>query len=78
MAFELPEAIRIKVHAMRQAEISAKATFANLSDGDLAASAQFWMQHCDAPKHIEPETVVYDSTFWHAIVPEMIRRLRER
>lgn len=78
MAFQLPEHIREKVCAMREAEAGAKATFANLSDGDLAASAKFWMQHCDAPKQIEPGAPVYDSTFWHAIAPEMIRRLAER
>jgi hypothetical protein len=78
MAFKLPEHIQEKVNAMRAAEAGAKATFANLDDADLAASALFWMQHCEAPKRIAPGQPVYDSTFWHAIVPEMIRRLSER
>jgi hypothetical protein len=78
MAFKLPAHIHEKHIAAQAAEADARSTFANLDDADLAASAQLWMQHCNAPKRIEPGIPVYDSTFWHAIVPEMIRRLRER
>lgn len=78
MAFKLPAHVQERITAARDAEASYKAVFANLNDTDLAASAEFWRQHCDAPRRIEPGQPVYDSTFWHAIVPEMIRRLRER
>jgi hypothetical protein len=33
------------------------------------------LQHCRAPRHAEPGISVWDSIFWHTIVPEMIRRL---
>ena len=78
MAFELSPGLHERIQRLRQAHEDARITFANLSDEDLAASAQFWMQHCQAPRQIEPGTVVYDSTFWHEIVPEMIRRLKDR
>ena len=78
MAFHLPTHISDKLAAARAAEMAQQAVFATLDDADLAASAQFWMQHCDAPTRIEPGRPVYDSTFWHVIAPEMIRRLRDR
>ena len=78
MAFKLPPHIQGYIDKAREAEASQKAIFANMRDGDLAASARFWMAHCKAPKQIEPGRPVYDSTFWHAIVPEMIRRLAEK
>jgi hypothetical protein len=76
--FKLRPELSERINALRQAYDDARASFANLNDEDLAASAKFWMQHCQAPKQIEPNTVVYDSTFWHAIVPEMISRLEKR
>lgn len=78
MAFSLPAHVQEYINKCRDAERDTRAIFANMGDANLAASAQFWMQHCDAPKRIEPGQPVYDSTFWHAIIPEMIRRLRER
>lgn len=78
MAFKLPAHVQEYIDKAREAEASQKAVFANMRDADLAASASFWMSHCEAPKRIEPGQPVYDSTFWHAIVPEMIRRLSER
>jgi len=59
-------------------ELSARQTFASMSDQNLADSAKFWMAHCNAPKRIGPEEPIYDSTFWHAIVPELIKRLEEK
>ena len=76
--FKLSPELEAKIRACREAHDNHKAVFNNLSDVELAASAQFWMQHCVAPRQVEPGTPVYDSTFWHIIVPEMIRRLRER
>lgn len=76
MAFRLSAELDAKLALYREAELTAKQTFAALDDASLADSAEFWMQHCDAPKRIEPDRPVYDSTFWHAIVPEMIKRLK--
>jgi hypothetical protein len=76
MAFKLPPHIHEKYVAARGEQMRQRAVFANLSDGDLAASAEFWRQHCGAPRQVEPGVPVYDSTFWHIIVPELIRRLK--
>lgn len=75
MAFNLPPEIHEKYMAACHEQERQKAMFANLSDSDLAISAKFWMQHCERPKQVEPGRPVYDSTFWHIIVPEMLRRL---
>lgn len=77
MTFKLSPELHEKINRYRQVHNDTRACFANLSNEDLATSAKFWLQHCQAPKQIEPNTVVYDSTFWHAIVPEMIKRLEE-
>lgn len=76
MAFSLSPELERRLAIAREAEQTAVQMFASLDNASLAASAQFWMQHCDAPKRIEAGQPVYDSTFWHAIVPEMIRRLK--
>ncbi len=73
--FKLPEEVRKKYSAARADEAMKKAVFANLSDGDLAATAKFWMAHCEAPERFEKNEPVYDSTFWHCIMPEILRRL---
>ena len=75
MAFKLPDHVQAKLQADREAELEQRVTFANLSDADLAASAKFWMQHCEVPRRVEAGRPVYDSTFWHVLVPEMLRRL---
>lgn len=62
----------------RAMQLNQKQTFASMDDASLAASAKFWMAHCVAPKSIAPEEPIYDSTMWHAILPEMIRRLEKK
>ena len=62
----------------RALQLSQRQTFASMDDASLAASAKFWMAHCVAPKSIAPEEPIYDSTFWHAIVPELIKRLENK
>ncbi|MDE2426314.1 MAG: hypothetical protein KGO96_10460 [Elusimicrobia bacterium] len=78
MAFKLSPEVQKRLQAARQAHEDQRVVFANLSDDDLAASAEFWMQHCVQPRQVEPGRPVYDSTFWHIIAPEIIRRLRDR
>lgn len=75
--FELPEEVRIKFNKAVSDFEQKKAVFANLSDEHLVASAKFWMQHCDAPKKFNPDAPVYDSTVWHIILPELLRRLQK-
>lgn len=76
--FKLPEHISQKYNEARASEAERKAVFANLSDADLAASAKFWMQHCNAPKRFAADEPIYDATFWHVIVPELLRRMERR
>lgn len=73
--FKLSPEIQEKFNRMRAVEDGYKTVFANLSDADLANSAKFWMQHCEAPRRHDPGEPVYDSTFWHIILPELLRRL---
>lgn len=73
--FRLSPELQAKLSASRELHEGYERTFSSLSDQDLAASARFWMAHCDAPRRIEPGQPVYDSTFWHVIAPELIRRL---
>lgn len=73
--FKLPAHIAEKYAEARAQEDMRKAVFANLADDDLVASAKFWMQHCQQPKRFDADDCVYDSTFWHIIVPELLRRL---
>lgn len=78
MAFKplaLPQHVQERLAAAREAEHHQRVVFANLTDADLAASARFWLSHCEAPRRHAPDQPVYDSTFWHVIVPEMLRRL---
>lgn len=73
----LPPEVQAQLQTAREQEQTYKVTFANMDDASLAASAEFWMQHCVAPRRVLPDEPIYDSTFWHVIVPEMIRRLRK-
>jgi hypothetical protein len=73
--FKLPDHVSAAYNEARGEEDRKKAVFANMSDGDLAASAKFWMQHCVVPKRFSPNESVYDATMWHVILPEMIRRI---
>ena len=78
MTFKLPDHIAEKFAAAYEAQAAKKAVFANLNDGDLVASAKFWMRHCDAPKRFpSADEPIYDATFWHIIVPELLKRLEK-
>lgn len=73
--FKLPAHVQEKFAAARADEEQRKAVFANLDNADLVASAKFWMQHCEAPQRFPAGEPVYDSTFWHVIIPELLRRV---
>jgi hypothetical protein len=73
--FKLPDHVAEKYNAARADEEQKRAMFASLSGADLTASARFWMAHCQAPKRFASDEPIYDATFWHVIVPEMLRRL---
>lgn len=71
----LPPGVREQIAAADAARLERTAVFANLSDSDLVASARFWLAHCVTPKKYPPGELVYDSTFWHVIIPELLRRI---
>lgn len=73
--FRLPDAVQERIRAAEMVHSDRKRVFGSLDNQDLAASARFWMQHCDAPRRLDPSASVYDSTMWHVILPELIRRV---
>ena len=60
--------------AIRQEKTMAE-SIAALSNKDLKANTEYWMANCDQPKRFPKGEPVYDSTFWHIIVPELLKRL---
>lgn len=76
--FKLDPEAQAQYDRARELELTQKQTFASMTDANLAASAKYWMAHCYAPKQFKPEEPIYDSTFWHAIVPELIKRLENK
>lgn len=73
--FKLPDHVS-KAYIEARADMDMKrAVFANLNNDDLVASARFWLAHCKAPREVEPNSPIYDATFWHVIVPELLRRV---
>lgn len=78
MAFKplnLPPHVQEKLRQAHEAEVERRAVFANLSNADLIATAKFWMGYCQAPRRNPPGDPVYDSTFWHDILPELLKRI---
>jgi hypothetical protein len=65
MTLELPAHLQEKIAATQTAHIKPHTMFATLTNADVATSAQFWMQHCRTPRHVQPGIPVWDSTFWH-------------
>jgi hypothetical protein len=76
--FKLSPEAEAEIQRARALELSQRETFQSMTDASLVASAKFWMQHCVSPRKYVPEEPIYDSTFWHAIVPELIRRLEKK
>lgn len=76
--FKLTPEAELELAVAREYELTQKQTFKSLTDESLIVSAKFWMVHCQMPKRIAPEEPIYDSTMWHAIIPELIRRLEEK
>jgi len=51
--------------------------FASMSDESLVANAKFYMRQM-TPVRFAPGEPVYDATFWHVIVPEVLKRISDR
>lgn len=75
--FRLPPETEAEIVRAREQELSHRQMFASLSTPSLVASAKFWMQHCQTPRRYRPEEPIYDATFWHSIVPELLARLEK-
>lgn len=76
--FKLPPEVEKALEEARALDQHYRTVFASMTDGNLIACAKFWMQHCDAPKRVAPDEPIYDSTFWHVIVPEILNRLGDK
>lgn len=77
MTFKLPDHIRERITAASSEFEMRKSQFHGLSNEDLVTSAKFWMAHCEQPRKFPKGELVYDSTFWHIIVPMVMERLSE-
>lgn len=72
---ELPDHVRERLRVMQERDERMESVVRELSNEDLVATVKFWMAHCDAPKRAQPGQPVYDSTMWHIMLPELLRRL---
>lgn len=70
-----PEA-RARVDANREFKAEQRRRFAAMSNASLAASAEYYMQQM-SPIDWAPGEPIYDAAFWHAIIPEMLKRLSD-
>jgi len=69
----------------RRAEIASKdryykkrsEEFKNMTNESLISSIKFWCSQMETPYKYSPGTPVYDATFWHIIIPEIIERLKK-
>lgn len=73
MTFELPTHIQENIAETRTEYAGRHIMFVTLSNAGLATL--FRMRRCRTPKHAGCGIPVYDSAFWHIIVPETIRHL---
>ncbi len=77
MSFKLPDDITKKYLAVQDNLESKRRMFRSLNNEDLVTSAKVWLAHCHAPRLVAPGEPIYDSTFWHVIIPELLERVRQ-
>jgi hypothetical protein len=77
MAFKLTPEAQERYDEWRGWDAEQKARFANLTDENLITTAKMYMAQM-SPLPWAPGEPVYDAAFYHAIVPELMRRLNER
>jgi hypothetical protein len=51
--------------------------FRNMKTTNLLSTAKYYMTQMKDPYKYKPGEPVYDSVFWHLIIPEMMRRLEK-
>lgn len=54
-----------------------KKRYAEMTNENLVASAKYCMAQMSEPYEYPPGMPVYNSAFYHAIVPEILKRLEE-
>jgi hypothetical protein len=74
MAFKLTKEAQDRVAAYAAYAEDRQIEFANMTNGNLVASAKMYMAHME-PRRYAPGEPVYDATMWHAILPELLRRV---
>ncbi|HUX80269.1 MAG TPA: hypothetical protein VMW10_11100 [Alphaproteobacteria bacterium] len=51
--------------------------FKALDTKNLITSTKYYVSQMDTPRKYKPGVPVYDATFWHIILPELLRRLED-
>lgn len=67
-----PQAAEDRVHLKKQ-----QARYAGLNDASLVASAEHTIANC-TPLRWGAGAPVYDATLFHVILPELMKRVKER
>ncbi len=57
--------------------IKEKIRFANLTNENLVVSAQYFLSQMKAPREWLLGDCVYDAEFYHIIIHELLRRIKE-
>jgi hypothetical protein len=52
--------------------------FEQMTDENLADTTEFFLTQMRTPWKHQPGTPVYDSTFYHILIPEILKRLKGR
>ena len=50
----------------------------DLTDASLLSTIKYYLSNMQAPRKHKPEEPVYDSTFWYTLLPELLKRFREK
>lgn len=77
MAFKLTSEANARVEEYRQWAAKRRQDFEAMNDESLIASVKLYMSNM-TPLHWAPGEPVYDATMWHIILPELMRRIKEK
>lgn len=69
---------REKWDKYRKFEAKQKQRYREMTDENLIVSTQYCMSQMEGPYKYGPGLPVYDAAFFHAIVPELLERLRTK
>lgn len=69
---------RKKWDRYREFEAEQKHKFRKMTNSNLIVSTQYFMSQMRGPYEYGPGTPVYDAAFFHAIMPEILERLRKQ